>query len=52
MVTMKKLLLTVMINVMIKVMIMRVMKGVMSPPPMSVVEGAEGAAQKMTAPQV
>ena len=34
--------------VMIKVM-MEVVK-VVSPPPMSVVEGAEGAAQKMTAP--
>ena len=43
---MKKLLLMLMIKVMME------MVKVVSPPPMSVVEGAEGAAQKMTAPDI
>ena len=46
---MKKFLLMLMIKVMMEVV--KVVMMVISPSPMSVVEGAEGAAQKMTAPK-
>ena len=40
-----------MINVVITEVVVKVVMMMRSPPPMSVVEGAEGAAQKMTAPK-